>query len=29
MWHWDVAAYYARIRDEILSVDDPAAPGTA
>ncbi len=25
-WHWDVAAYYARLRDEILSVDDPAAP---
>lgn len=21
LWHWDVAAYYARIRDEILSVD--------
>lgn len=28
-WHWDVSAYYARIRDEILSVDDPAAPGTS
>lgn len=28
-WHWDVAAYYARIRDEILSIDDPAAPGTS
>jgi iron complex outermembrane receptor protein len=26
-WHWDVAAYYAAIRNEILSVDDPAAPG--
>jgi iron complex outermembrane receptor protein len=26
---WDVAAYYARIRDEILSVDDPAAPGNS
>ncbi len=26
-WHWDIAAYYGRIRDEILSVDDPAAPG--
>ena len=28
-WHWEVAAYYAAIRDEILSVDDPAAPGTS
>jgi iron complex outermembrane receptor protein len=28
-WHWDVAAYYARIHDEILSVDDPEAPGTS
>lgn len=28
-WHWDVSAYYARIRDEILSVDDPDAPGTS
>lgn len=28
-WHWDVALYYARLRDEILSVDDPAAPGTS
>jgi iron complex outermembrane receptor protein len=28
-WTWDVAAYYARIRDEILSVDDPAAPGNS
>ena len=28
-WHWDVSAYYARLRDEILSVDDPAAPGTS
>ena len=28
-WHWDVAAYYARIHDEILSVDDPAAPGNS
>ena len=28
-WHWDVAAYYAAIRDEILSVDDPAAPGNS
>ncbi|KPN20488.1 TonB-dependent receptor [Xanthomonas sp. Mitacek01] len=28
-WHWDVSAYYARIRDAILSVDDPDAPGTS
>lgn len=28
-WHWDLAVYYARIRDEILSMDDPAAPGTS
>jgi iron complex outermembrane receptor protein len=28
-WTWDVAAYYARIRDEILSMDDPAAPGNS
>ncbi len=28
-WHWDVSAYYARIRNEILSVDDPGAPGTS
>jgi iron complex outermembrane receptor protein len=28
-WHWDLSLYYARIRDEILSVDDPAAPGTS
>ncbi len=28
-WHWDVAAYYAEIRDEILSVDDPDAPGNS
>jgi iron complex outermembrane receptor protein len=28
-WHWDVSAYYAQIRDEILSVDDPAAPGNS
>lgn len=26
---WDVDAYYARIEDEILSVDDPAAPGNS
>jgi len=28
-WNWDIALYYARISDEILSVDDPAAPGTS
>ncbi len=28
-WHWDVAAYYAALRDEILSRDDPIAPGTS
>ncbi|MEO6517613.1 MAG: TonB-dependent receptor [Pseudoxanthomonas sp.] len=28
-WHWDVSAYYARLSDEILSIDDPAAPGTS
>ena len=28
-WGWDVSAYAARIRDEILSVDDPLAPGTS
>jgi iron complex outermembrane receptor protein len=26
-WTWDVAAYIARISDEILSLDDPNAPG--
>jgi iron complex outermembrane receptor protein len=28
-WNWDVSAYYADIRNEILSVDDPAAPGNS
>ncbi|QKE61908.1 TonB-dependent receptor [Aquipseudomonas campi] len=28
-WHWDLALYYAKLRDEILSMDDPAAPGTS
>jgi len=28
-WNWDVTAYYARIHDEILSIDDPAAPGNS
>ena len=26
-WTWDIAGYYARINDEILSMDDPNAPG--
>jgi iron complex outermembrane receptor protein len=26
---WDIAAYYARIRNEILSLDDPNAPGNS
>ena len=29
LWHWDAALYYAQIRDEILSMDDPAAPGNS
>jgi iron complex outermembrane recepter protein len=28
-WHWDLSLYYADIRDEILSEDDPLAPGTS
>ncbi len=28
-WHWDLAAYYARLDNEILSRDDPNAPGTS
>ncbi|MDT0617991.1 TonB-dependent receptor [Salinisphaera sp. P385] len=28
-WRWDLSVYYAWVRDEILSVDDPAAPGTS
>ena len=28
-FHWDVALYYAQIDGEILSVDDPLAPGTS
>jgi len=27
--HWDLAIYYAQINDEILSVEDPLAPGTS
>lgn len=28
-WYWDLALYYAELNDEILSVDDPRAPGTS
>jgi len=28
-WHWDVALYWGQLKDEILSRDDPAAPGTS
>jgi iron complex outermembrane receptor protein len=28
-WTWDVSAFYARIRNEILSIDDPSAPGNS
>lgn len=28
-WHWDVALYYARIEDEILSIDNVDEPGTS
>ncbi|ANO52120.1 hypothetical protein BA177_13770 [Woeseia oceani] len=28
-WNWDVSIYHATIDDEILSVEDPAAPGTS
>lgn len=28
-WNWDVALYHTRLRNEILSRDDPAAPGTS
>jgi|GEM_PF-163028 len=28
-WTWDITGYYSLIRDEILSVDDPDAPGTS
>ncbi|MEQ1912101.1 MAG: TonB-dependent receptor, partial [Vicinamibacterales bacterium] len=28
-WTWDIAAYYARISNEILSLDDPNAPGNS
>ena len=28
-WHWDLAVYHAWLQDEILSMDDPSAPGTS
>jgi len=28
-WRWDVAMYYAKVSDEILSIDDPLAPGNS
>jgi iron complex outermembrane receptor protein len=28
-WAWDVTLFYARISDEILSMDDPNAPGNS
>jgi iron complex outermembrane receptor protein len=28
-WTWDIGAYYGRLRDEILSMDDPDAPGNS
>ena len=28
-WRLDISAYYARLEDEILSVDDPTAPGNS
>ncbi len=28
-WNWEVTLYYGQIRDEILSVDDPQAPGNS
>lgn len=28
-WHWDVTGYYTRLNNEILSRDDPGAPGTS
>lgn len=28
-WQWDASLYYARIHDEILSIDNPTAPGTS
>lgn len=28
-WNWDISLYYAALEDEILSQDDPSAPGTS
>jgi iron complex outermembrane receptor protein len=28
-WSWSASAYHAQIEDEILSVEDPSAPGTS
>jgi iron complex outermembrane receptor protein len=28
-WYWEVSAYYGQLKDEILSKDDPGAPGTS
>jgi len=28
-WTWDITGYYARLGDEILSMDDPSAPGNS
>ncbi len=28
-WHWDVALYWGRLKNEILSRDSPTAPGTS
>ncbi|MDO6426554.1 TonB-dependent receptor [Thalassotalea sp. 1_MG-2023] len=28
-WRWELAFYYGKLNDEILSIDDPMAPGTS
>ncbi|MGM8227766.1 TonB-dependent receptor family protein [Cellvibrio sp. ARAG 10.3] len=28
-WQWELALYYAQLQDEILSIEDPDAPGTS
>jgi iron complex outermembrane recepter protein len=28
-WNWDVTAYYSALRNEILSIDNPVAPGNS
>ena len=28
-WNWAITLYYSQLQDEILSVDDPGAPGTS